>query len=78
VTSVQDFNAAIQDPDYKGPQFVASIANGFMSMFHFVVLFFVFNDRVAVLWVAYGFYGVAILVTLYKLAIYAERCFWST
>jgi len=60
-TLVQDFNGAIQDPGYKGPQLVAQIANGFLM-----------------LWVAYGFYAVAVCVTLAKLAIHGERCFWRT
>ena len=37
-----------------------------------------FLIRVAVLWVAYGFYTVAVFVTLTKLAIHGERCFWRT
>jgi hypothetical protein len=60
-TTVQDFNAAIEDPNYEGPQLVASIASGFIMAY-----------------IAYGFYGVAVFVHLYKLAIHAERCFWST
>jgi len=57
--SILAFNAAVQDSNYKGPQFAAGIGNGFIM-----------------LWVAYGFYGLAILVNLTKLATHAERRFW--
>jgi len=56
--SVQSFNEAIQNPEYKGPQFVARTANGFIM-----------------LWIAYGFYTVALFVTL---ATQDKRPFWRT
>lgn len=70
--AVQDFNDFIVAQGHNGPNLVANLGNGFTSKFAFYDIGCDFNV-VPVVWVAYAFYAVPLVISLAKLNIKSTK-----
>jgi hypothetical protein len=71
--AADDFNNNIQNQGSKGPQLVANTGNGFTSTVNMSARLSFTDISHSVIWVAYAFYGVPVVVSLAKLNVLATK-----
>lgn len=71
--AVQDFNNSIAAQGAQGPNLIAGLGNAFTSEFNNITRDSSFLTSLIVVWVAYAFYAVPIIISLAKLNVKATK-----